>query len=104
MKDLIKIEENRLKKGLIIEAEFRNFKNCVENFDLDTSRINEIEEKVYSSIYKIDIDRIWCIYKNFQKISEKIVNESVYNDIKLRSIPDIWVCINFCIWNLWWLF
>lgn len=94
MKDLIKIEENRLKKGLIIEAEFHNFKNCVENFDLDTSRLNEIEEKVYSSIYKMDIDRIWCIYKNFQKISEKIVNESVYNDIKLRDIPDIWVCIN----------
>ena len=35
MKDLIKIEENRLKKGLIIEAEFHNFKNCVENFDLE---------------------------------------------------------------------
>jgi coenzyme F420-reducing hydrogenase delta subunit len=52
MKEIIMIEENRLKKELISEAEFRNFKNCVENFDLDVTKINELEEKIYSSIYK----------------------------------------------------
>ena len=94
MKDLIRIEEERLKKGLIIEAEFLNFKHCVENFILNTDGINVVEEKVYSSLYKKDIERTWCIYKNFQKVSETIVNESVYTDIKLRNTPKIWVTIN----------
>jgi hypothetical protein len=57
MKEIITIEESRLKKGLIIEAEFNNFKHCVENFNLNIESINEIEEKVYSSIYKEDLDR-----------------------------------------------
>jgi hypothetical protein len=57
MKDLIWIEEERLKKGLIIEAEFLNFKNCVENFILNTDGINVVEEKVYSSLYKKDTER-----------------------------------------------
>ena len=94
MKDLIWIEEERLKKGLIIEAEFLNFKHCVENFILNTDGINVVEEKVYSSLYKKDTERTWCIYKNFQKVSETIVNESVYTDIKLRNTPKIWVTIN----------
>jgi hypothetical protein len=94
MKDLIRIEEERLKKGLIIEAEFLNFKHCVENFILNTDGINVVEEKVYSSLYKKDTERTWCIYKNFQKVSETIVNESVYTDIKLRNTPKIWVTIN----------
>ena len=83
MKDLIKIEEERLKKRLIIEAEFLNFKHCVENFILNTDGLNIVEEKIYSSLYKNDVERIWCIYKNFQKVSETIVNESIYTDIKL---------------------
>jgi len=94
MKEIILIEESRLKKGLILEAEFNNFKHCVENFDLNIENINEIEEKIYSSIYKKDLDRKWCIYKNFQKISEKMVNEAIYNDIKLYDTPEVWVCIN----------
>ena len=94
MKDLIRIEEERLKKGLIIEAEFLNFKHCVENFILNTDGINVVEEKVYSSLYKKDTERTWCIYKNFQKVSETIVNESVYTDIKLRNTPKIWVTVN----------
>jgi len=57
MKDLIKIEEERLKKGLIIEAEFLNFKHCVENFILNTDSINVVEEKVYFNIYKDDTAR-----------------------------------------------
>jgi hypothetical protein len=57
MKELITIEESRLKKGLIIEAEFRNFKECVENFNLNVKSINEIEEKVYSNICKDDLHR-----------------------------------------------
>ena len=94
MKDLIKIEEERLKKGLIIEAEFLNFKHCVENFILNTDSINIVEEKVYFNLYKDDTSRRWCIYKNFQKVSENIVNESVYTDIKFWNTPDVWVTIN----------
>jgi hypothetical protein len=58
MKDLIRIEEERLKKRLIIEAEFLNFKHCVENFILNTDGLNIVEEKIYSSLYKNDIERI----------------------------------------------
>lgn len=94
MKDLIKIEEERLKKGLIIEAEFLNFKHCVENFILNTDSINIVEEKVYFNLYKDDTSRRWCIYKNFQKVSENIVNESVYTDIKFWNTQDVWVTIN----------
>jgi len=57
MKDLIKIEEERLKKRLIIEAEFLNFKHCVENFILNTDSINVVEEKVYFNLYKDDTAR-----------------------------------------------
>jgi hypothetical protein len=57
MKDLIRIEEERLKKELIIEAEFLNFKHCVENFILNTDGINVVEEKIYSSLFKKDTER-----------------------------------------------
>lgn len=94
MKELITIEESRLKKGLIIEAEFLNFRKCVENFNLNVKSINEIEEKVYSNICKDDLHRKWYIYKNFQKISEKMINESIYSDIKQYNTPEVWVTIN----------
>lgn len=94
MKEIMMIEEDRLKKELISEAEFRNFKNCVENFDLDLTKINELEEKIYSNIYKESVFREWSIYKTFQKVSEKMINESIYVDIKARTEETPWVTIN----------
>lgn len=59
-------------------------------------KLNDVEEKIYYELCYDDVERKWAIYKNFQKITENIVNEMVYNDIKLLTddVDTPWVTIN----------
>lgn len=94
MKDIINIEKERLNRELISEDEFNNFVLCTNNFNINIEELNEVEEKLYKEICKSEVERKWIIYKNFQKISENIVNEMIYKDIQMLTERTPWVTTN----------
>ena len=94
MNEVLKIESQRLEKKIISEAEFINFKLCFDNFNINLDKINEVEEKTYKEMNLSEIKRTWLIYKNFQKVTENIINDMIGIDIRLLSDKDTWVTKN----------
>jgi hypothetical protein len=78
--DLIALEKENYDKNNISHSEYINFVHCVNNFTLNLGKLNSLEEKFFSDYS--EIKRIYIIYKNFQKITENIVNDMVYTDVK----------------------